>query len=73
MAKVTTNEEFQIWVNRTKLANSEPLIWEAMDLHWGGKSGHFFRTSSLDKEITLSGVTNTDMGYIFLYQYIMCL
>ena len=46
--EVTANEEFEICVNGPNLANSEAVIKEAMDLHWGSKSWHFNRTSRLD-------------------------
>ena len=55
----TANEEFEICVNGPNLANSEPVIKEAMDDYWNGKSWHFYRTSSLDKLINPSGISNT--------------
>ena len=57
--EVTANEEFEICVNGPNLANSEPVVREAMDEYWGGKSWHFFRTSSIDKLINPSGISNT--------------
>lgn len=57
--EVTANEEFEICVNGPNLANSEAVIKEAMDLHWGSKSWHFYRTSRLDMLINPSGVSNT--------------
>ena len=57
--EVTATEEFEISVNGPKLAHSEAVVREAMDLHWGGKSWHFFRTSKLDMLVNLSGMSST--------------
>ena len=47
-------EELEICVNGPNLAHYEADLKEAVDLHWGGKSWHFFRTSSLDMLVNLS-------------------
>ena len=57
--EATANEEFEICVNGPNLAHSEAVVKEAMDLHWGGKAWHFYRTSRLDKLVNPSGISNT--------------
>ena len=58
--EATANEEFEICVIGPNLANSEAVVKEARDLHWGGKSWHFYRTSRLDKLVNPSGISNTN-------------
>ena len=45
----TANEEFEIAVNGPNLAHADSVIMEAMDLYWGGKPWHFYRSSPLEK------------------------
>ena len=59
MDEETANEEFEIAVNGPNLAHAESVIVEAMDLYWGGKPWHFYKTGRLDKLVNPSGTSNT--------------
>ena len=57
--EVTATWEFEFSVNGPNLAHFEAVVKEAMDLHWGGKSGLYFKTPSLDILINASLMNNT--------------